>query len=118
MNLTAAELAFVRGSGLYVTEKCDGCGMLLNQTLRYTIAEKPEAYCPAACRGLAFFRDRHQARKRVAPERCAYWDGGLGGRKRGTLYCDDVCRMRHSRVCERLATRQVEKALTPSLSSQ
>ena len=42
MKLTAAELAFVRGMGLYVTEKCDGCGKLLNQIFRYTIARKSE----------------------------------------------------------------------------
>ena len=49
MKLTAAELAIVRGMGLYVTEKCDGCGKLLNQNFRYAIAGQPEAYCPAAC---------------------------------------------------------------------
>ena len=36
MKLTAAELASVRAHGLCITEKCDGCGKLLNQTFRYT----------------------------------------------------------------------------------
>ena len=43
MKLTAAELAYVGSQGLYITEKCDGCGKLLNQAFRYTIAGKPEA---------------------------------------------------------------------------
>jgi len=30
MKLTAAELVHVRAQGLYITEKCDGCGKLLN----------------------------------------------------------------------------------------
>jgi len=49
MMLTATELAHVRSQGLsiYITEKCDACGKLLNQTIRYTIADKPEVYCSA-----------------------------------------------------------------------
>jgi hypothetical protein len=43
MKLSAAELASVRAQGLYITEKCDGRGKLLNQAFRYTIARKPEA---------------------------------------------------------------------------
>ncbi len=41
MKLTAAELTYLRSHGVYVTEKCDGCGKLLNRTVRYTIAGKP-----------------------------------------------------------------------------
>ena len=109
MKLTAAEPACVISRGLYVTEKCGGCGEMLNQTFRYTIAEKPEAYWSAACRDFAFFGDRHEARKQATPGKCAYCGGSLSGRNRATLYCDDACRMRHSRVRERLGTRQVEK---------
>ena len=42
MKLTSAELAYVRSQGLHLTEKCDGCGKLLNQALCYTIAGHPE----------------------------------------------------------------------------
>ncbi len=45
MKLPAAELAYVRSQGLYVTEKCDGCSKLLNQSVRYTIKDRPEVYC-------------------------------------------------------------------------
>jgi len=34
MKLTTAELASLRVQGLYITEKSDGCGKLLNQTFR------------------------------------------------------------------------------------
>ena len=67
MKLTASELAYVRSQGLYLTEKCDGCGKLLNQALRYTITGKSEVYCSAVCRELAFFGDRREAKKHASP---------------------------------------------------
>ncbi len=42
MKLTPAELAYVRSLGLYITEKCNRCGKLLNQNVRYTITGKPK----------------------------------------------------------------------------
>jgi ferredoxin len=94
MKLTAAELAFVHAQRLYITEKCDGCGKLLNQTFRYTIAGNPEAYCSTACRDFAFFADPKAARKHSAPGRCVYCGAGLKGKRRGALYCEHVCQMR------------------------
>ena len=44
MNLTVAELAYVHSQGLYTTEKCDGCGALLNQTVRFTISGKLQRF--------------------------------------------------------------------------
>ena len=41
MKLTVAELASVHAQRLYITEKCDGCGKLLNQSFRYTVAGEP-----------------------------------------------------------------------------
>lgn len=31
MRLAAVEVTYVCSQGLYITEKCDGCGKLLNQ---------------------------------------------------------------------------------------
>ncbi len=118
MKLTAAELTYIRSQGLYLTEKCDGCGKPLNQALRYTITGRPEVYCSAACRDLAFFANRHEALKQATPGKCAYCGGSLKGKKRGALYCDDICRVRHSRVRERTGTRQLEKSRTPTQSNQ
>ena len=70
MELSTPELVCVRSQGLRVTEKCDGCGKLLNQTVRYTIAGKPEVYCSAGCRDLAFFRDHREAKKHSTPGKC------------------------------------------------
>ena len=97
MKLNAAELAYVRSQGLYVTEKCDGCEKLLNQSLRYTITGKPEVYCSAVCRDLAFFRDRREARKHSSPGKCVYCGGKLEGKRRGALYCDETCKKRVAR---------------------
>ena len=98
MKLTATELAYVRSQGLYITEKCDGCGTLLNQTFRYTRAGKPEAYCSAACRDLVFFGDRREARKHSTPGKCVYCGATLEGKRRGALYCDEVCKKRVGRT--------------------
>lgn len=38
MKLTPAELTYVRAQGLCMTEKCDGCGTLLNRG--YQVCEK------------------------------------------------------------------------------
>lgn len=70
MKLTPRELAYVRSKGLYITEKCAGCGKLLNQTVRYTIIGKPEVYCSAECRDFAFLGDRREVKKRATPKRC------------------------------------------------
>jgi hypothetical protein len=118
MKLASAELACVRAQGLYITEKCDGCGKLLNQTVQYTIAGRREVFCSTPCRDTAFFGDRHEAKKQATPGKCTYCGGSLKGKKRGALYCDDVCRVTHSRVRERTGTRQVEKSRTPTQSDQ
>jgi hypothetical protein len=97
MKLTASELAYVRAQGLHLTEKCDGCGKLLNQAARYTIAGKPEVYCSPACRDLAFFRDRLEARKHSSPGRCVNCGAKLEGKRRGALYCDGVCKKQAAR---------------------
>ena len=85
MEISAHELAYVRVQGLYITEKCDGCGKLLNQTFRYTIAGEPEVYCSAGCRDLAFFGDTREAKKRSTPGNCVYCGTTLEGKRRGAL---------------------------------
>ena|GEM_PF-868083 len=118
MKLTATEIAYVRAQGLHITAKCDACGTLLNRTLRHTIAGKPEVYCSAACRDSAFFRDRSEAEKHARQGRCAYCSGSLKGKKRGSIFCDDVCRKTHSRKIQRISTAEGEKSRTPTQSNQ
>lgn len=98
MNLTAAEHASVRILGLFLTEKCDGCEKALNQTFRYTIAGRPEVFCSALCRDTAFFVNGREARKHSTPGRCAYCKGTLQGKRRGALYCDEICKKRAARA--------------------
>jgi hypothetical protein len=98
MKLTDQELACVRSQGAYITEKCDGCAKPLNQATRYTIKDKPEVYCSAACRDFAFFGDRQEARKRSTPGKCAHCRASLEGKRRGALYCDETCKKRAARV--------------------
>ena|SRR6516162_1542327 len=118
MKLTTLELACVRSRGFYVTEKCDACGKLLNQTVHYTIAGTPEVFCSAACRDLLFFRDHKEAIKHSTPGKCAFCGSSLQGRKRGTLFCDDVCRMRYSRGRDRTGMGRGKKSRTTTQLDQ
>ena len=77
MKLNAEEMNDARSLGLYITEKCDGCGKLLNQSVRYTITGKREAYCSAKCRDAVFFDNRFERGKRANPGRCANCGGPL-----------------------------------------
>jgi hypothetical protein len=117
MELSTPEFAYVRAKDLYITGKCDGCGKLLNQTFRYTIAGKPEVYCSAGCCDLRFFGNAQEAKKRSTPGKCAYCGGSLLGKNRGSIFCDDVCRKAHSRKIQRI-TAGVEKSRTPIQSNQ
>lgn len=118
MKLAAAELLYIRSHGLYITEKCDACGKLLNQTVRYSLANTPGTYCSAICRDTTFFRSRHEAKKHATPGRCAYCGGSLNRKKRGSVFCDDACRKAHGRKTQRITTAEVEKSRTPIESNQ
>jgi hypothetical protein len=118
MNLSATEFASVRSLGLYITEKCDGCGKLLNQTVRYTITGKPEIYCSTACRDTAFFGDLHEVKKRATPGKCAHCGGSLEGKKSDSIFCKDACRKAHFRKVQRMTAREGEKTRTPTQSDQ
>jgi hypothetical protein len=118
MKVSAAELAYVRAQGLHITEKCDGCGKLLNQTIRYTIAGKPEIYCSAGCRDLAFFRDHREAKKHSTPGKCVYCGATLKGKRRGALYCDETCKKRAARAERSHSTAQPQITGTPTQLNQ
>jgi len=50
VQLTRAELSYVRSQGLHLTEKCDHCGQVLNQTFHYRLNDvDPRKWCSAAC---------------------------------------------------------------------
>jgi hypothetical protein len=118
MRLTAPELAYVRSQGLYITEKCDGCGRLLNQTVRYTITGKPEVYCPAACRDLAFFGDRQEAKKRPDSRVCAFCGISLQDKNHGALYCSERCRKRNMRKQNPGTSKNPDNDLAKSTTSE
>ena len=114
MELSVSELAYVRAQGLYVTQKCDGCGKPLNQALRYTISGMPEVFCSAACRDLVFFRDRLEARKHSSPGRCTYCGAKLEGKRRDALYCDEKCKKRVARKKEPRFAARAQLSGTPT----
>jgi len=118
MKLTAVELAYVRSLGLYITEKCDGCGKLLNQTVRYSIAGRPEVYCSTACRDRVFFEDEREAEKRASPGRCVSCRASLEGKRRRALYCDEICKKRDSRRAQPYLTAEGKITRTPTQRNQ
>lgn len=118
MKLTATELQCVRTQGLYLTDKCDGCRKLLNQTFRYTIAGKPEVYCSAGCRDLAFFRDTREVKKRSTPRKCLYCGATLEKKRRGALYCGEKCKKRAARAGKAHSTAEPQITGTPTQSNQ
>ena len=118
MNLTAQELSYVRDQGLYVREKCDSCKAILNRSVRYTIAEKAEVYCSAKCRDGVFFEDQLERKKRSNPGRCANCGGPLQGKRRGALYCDDICRKRYAQKNGGILTAGAEISRKPNQSNQ
>ncbi len=118
MTLTPEEQTYVRSQGLYLTAKCDACEAILNQSVRYTIAGKPEVYCSVNCRDRVFFEDQLERKKRSTPGRCVNCKGPLQGKKRGSIYCSESCRKRHSRRNGTNSARQVKKSRTPSQLNQ
>ena len=118
MNPTAQELSYIRSQGLYVREKCDSCGSILNQSVRYTIAGKAEVYCSAKCRDGVFFEDQLERKKRANPGRCANCGGPLQGKKRDAIYCSESCRKRHSRRNGTIPAGRVKKSRTPNQLNQ
>jgi hypothetical protein len=118
MKLTATEFALVCSQGLYITEKCDACGKLLNQTFRHTIAGKPEVYCSAGCRDFAFFGDTREAKKRSTPGKCVYCRAALEGKRRGALYCDEKCKKRVTRSGRAQSAAEPQITGTPTQSNQ
>jgi Fe-S-cluster-containing dehydrogenase component len=118
MRLSAAELAYVRSQGLYITDKCDGCGKLLNQTFRYTIAGNPEVYCSAGCRDLAFFGDTREVKRRSAPGKCVFCGDTLEKKRRGALYCGEKCKKRAARSGKAHSMAEPQITGTPAQSNQ
>jgi hypothetical protein len=54
VKLTAEESSKLKSQGLYVADKCDSCGKLLNQTMLHTRPDRKGCtYCSAGCRDLA-----------------------------------------------------------------
>lgn len=118
MKLTSEELAYVPSLGLYITEKCDGCGKILNQTVRYTITGKPGVYCSAACRDFAFFGDQREAKKQANGRKCAYCGATLEGKRRQASFCDHTCQMRFHRTEQASATGEAQETVTATQSNQ
>jgi endogenous inhibitor of DNA gyrase (YacG/DUF329 family) len=109
MRLTPAEIAYVRSKGLYLTEKCDGCGRLLNHTSRYTIAGRAEVYCSLLCRDRVFFGEKYRARKAKpdTPVKCTFCGGTVHGKRDGSLFCSSRCKQANWR-----AARKTRKSAT------
>jgi predicted nucleic acid-binding Zn ribbon protein len=93
MKFTDAELAYARSKGLYVTEKCDACGKVLNQSYRYTAPVRPETWCSAACRdnAMGWSEAKHAAKAR----RCVVCKAEIPAiRRQDSTTCSTACKNR------------------------
>jgi len=116
MMLSALELAYVRSHGLFLTQKCDRCLKLLNQSVHYTVAGRREVYCSAVCRDSVYYGDRHEAMKRATPGKCAYCGATLekGEKRSDALYCGGKCKKRAARAGKAHSTAEPQIAGTPT----
>jgi len=101
LKLTTYELAYLRSHGLYITEKCGGCGKLLNRSFQYTTANRPEVYCSAACqyKGMGWDRVRSQkagTEKAIPPAFvtpvCQRCQKRFRAKRRDAQFCSARCR--------------------------
>jgi len=118
MKLRPPLFAYVRAQNLYIAEGCDCCGMVLNQSFRFTIAGRPEVYCSATCRDLTFFGDPREVKKRSTPGKCVYCRAALEGKRRGALYCDEKCKKRVTRSGRAQSAAEPQITGTPAQSNQ
>lgn len=118
MKLSASELAYVRSKGLYITEKCDGCGKVLNQTVRYTITGRPEVFCSAECRDKVFFADLQDAKKPPSSRVCATCGTSLQNKNHGAIYCSERCRKQNTRKQNPGTSKNPDNDLAKSTTSK
>lgn len=118
MKLNTDELAYVHSYGLHITEKCDGCGKLLNRTVRCTIIGRPEVFCSAECRDEVFFADLAEAKKGSGLRVCAFCGTSLQDKNRGSLYCSERCRKRNTHKQNAGTSKNPDNDLTKSTTCE
>jgi endogenous inhibitor of DNA gyrase (YacG/DUF329 family) len=101
MKLAASELALVHSHGLFILEKCGDCGKLLNQSFRYTAANRSEVFCSAACqdKGMGWNRVRSQkaGTEKATPPAfvtpvCQRCQRRFRAKRRDAQFCSARCR--------------------------
>ena len=88
--------------------------MLLNKTVQYTTTGRGEVYCSAPCRDNTFFGDNHEAEKHSTPGKWVYCASTLEGKRRGALYCDEICKKRAAKKTRAQSTAEPQIAGTPT----
>jgi hypothetical protein len=118
MRLAVAELDHLRSQGLFIRDKCDACGKVLNQAFRFTMPDRAQVFCSGQCRDSRFFSNWGDAHKHSTPGRCAYCGASLRNKNRGAIFCDDRCRKAFSRRGPVKSAPRPQKCRTPALSNQ
>ena len=90
----------------YVTEVCDKCGKILGP-IRFTRCGQAGAWCSKSC------RDGFERK----PGTCLGCGVPFNGKRKGALFCSDVCRKRcHIQIRRIIAETPIEKeALTDAI---
>jgi hypothetical protein len=59
-----------------------------------------------------------EARRHSTPGKCVYCGGTLGGKRRGALCCDEICKNRTARAGRAQSTAEPQITGTPTQSNQ
>ena len=86
--------------GVAVSEACDKCGQILG-AVRFTRSGEPGAWCSRRC------RDGFEHK----PGCCLDCGTALNGKRKGSVFCSDVCRKRRrAKVLRIIAETPVENS--------
>lgn len=87
MQLTENDKRICAQRGIYVKDACDKCGALIHYMNRFTRFGEKGVWCSRECR---------DGKLAVNPGACKGCGQSLTGKRKGSLYCSNTCRMRNA----------------------
>lgn len=96
MRLSEAHISAIRSVGFYVTEGCDGCGKILNQSFQYSDGHG-QRFCSDSCftKATGIERYRRPPAQRRTCEGCGKPFRSVRSNAR---FCSQRCQKRHARA--------------------
>lgn len=95
-SMNPSELARIRAAALYITEKCDNCGKVLNQTFHFSDGHD-QKFCSDSCFTSATGTERYRrppTQKRI----CEGCRKPFHSVRSDARFCTPKCQKRHARM--------------------